>query len=147
MEGVDAMHMWADPHTGLEGKIDVEALPWIDISVGGNRVKILRVSPETQHYTLLIHAPAGQVNQRHFHSGPADFYVIEGGIDYRAGHMKAGEWAYEPAGALHEATTHPVDTLYLAHVYGPIVFLKPDDSIDFIQDWKVIQNLAAAARA
>jgi len=131
--------------SGLEGKPDMDAIPWIDVGVGGNRLKVLRVSAETQQYTILIKAPAGQVNQRHIHSGPADFYIIEGQIDYRAGTMKKGDWAYEPAGSMHEATTHPVDTLYLANVYGPIVFLKDDDSIDFIQDWMTIRDLAASA--
>ena len=131
--------------SGLEGKTDMDAIPWIDVGVGGNRIKVLRVSAETQQYTLLIKAPAGQVNQRHFHSGAADFYVIEGQIDYRAGTMKKGEWAYEPAGSRHEATTHPVDTIYLANVYGPVVFLKDDDTVDFIQDWKAVKDLAEAA--
>ena len=59
--------------------------------------------------------------------------------------MKEGDWAYEPAGSVHEATTHPVDTLYLANVYGPVVFLKEDDSVDFIQDWQVVKQLAEEA--
>jgi quercetin dioxygenase-like cupin family protein len=137
--------MWTDPTSGLEGKVVMDDIPWIDVGIGGNRLKVLRVSAETQQYTILIKAPAGQVNARHFHSGPADFYIIEGQIDYRAGTMKKGEWVYEPAGSLHEATSHPVDTLYLANVYGPVVFLKDDDSIDFIQDWKTIKDLADAA--
>ena len=74
--------------TGLEGVVKIDELPWIDIGVGDNAIKVLRVCPETQQHTILIKAPAGQVNQRHIHSGPADFYVIEGEIEYRGGTIK-----------------------------------------------------------
>ncbi|GIT33778.1 MAG: hypothetical protein Ct9H300mP4_00970 [Gammaproteobacteria bacterium] len=74
--------------TGLEGVVKIDELPWIDIGVGDNAIKVLRVCPETQQHTVLIRAPAGQVNQRHIHSGPADFYVIEGEIEYRGGTIK-----------------------------------------------------------
>ncbi len=33
-------------------------------------------------------------------SGPTDFYVIEGEIEYRGGTIKKGDWAYEAAGSL-----------------------------------------------
>ena len=72
----------AQDATGLEGVVKIDELPWIDIGVGDNAIKVLRVCPETQQHTVLIRAPAGQVNQRHIHSGPADFYVIEGEIGF-----------------------------------------------------------------
>ena len=131
---------------GLEGVVKIDKLPWIDIGVGDNAIKVLRVCPETQQHTVLIRAPAGQVNQRHIHSGPADFYVIEGEIEYRGGTIKKGDWAYEAAGSLHEATSHPKDTLYLANIYGPVIFLKEDNSVDFILDWRSYRDMDAAAR-
>jgi phosphoenolpyruvate synthase/pyruvate phosphate dikinase len=60
--------------------------------------------------------------------------------------IKKGDWAYEAAGSLHEATSHPKDTLYLANIYGPVIFLKEDDSIDFILDWRSYRDMDAAAR-
>ncbi len=136
----------AQDATGLEGVVKIDELPWIDIGVGDNAIKVLRVCPETQQHTVLIRAPAGQVNQRHIHSGPADFYVIEGEIEYRGGTIKKGDWAYEAAGSLHEATSHPKDTLYLANIYGPVIFLKEDNSVDFILDWRSYRDMDAAAR-
>lgn len=133
--------------TGLEGKVSTADLPWIDLGTGleGNRIKVLRISEETGSYSLLIHARAGTVNQAHVHSGPADFYILQGRLEYRLGEAKAGDWMYEPAGAVHDATTATEDTLYLANVHGPVIFHKPDGSLDYVQDWRTIKGLAEQA--
>ena len=55
---------------------------WIDTGTG-NQFIVLRISKETGAWSALIKAPAGQVNAPHTHLGPADFYVISGGFDYR----------------------------------------------------------------
>lgn len=114
--------------------------PWIDMG-GGNQVIVLRVSKETGFFSILIKAPAGQVNQPHTHIGPADFYVIKGGFDYRGGSAREGDWVYEPAGAVHEATTHPMDTIYLANSYGPVAFHGKNGGYAGIFDWRTIAAL------
>ncbi len=133
--------------TGLEGKVTPDDLPWIALGTGleGNKIKVLRISEETGAYSLLVWAPKGTVNQAHIHSGPADFYIIEGVLEYRAGVARTGDWMYEPAGARHDATTHIEDTLYLANVYGPLIFEKEDGSIDYVQDWRTIKALQDGA--
>jgi 2,4'-dihydroxyacetophenone dioxygenase len=118
--------------------------PWIDMG-GGNQAIVLRVSKETGFYSLLIKAPAGQVNAPHTHIGAADFYVISGGFDYRGGSARAGDWVYEPAGAVHDATTHPMDTIYLANSYGPIAFHGKDGGYAHIADWRAITAMAERA--
>jgi len=117
---------------------------WID-SGGGNQFKVLRISKETGAWSALIKAPAGQVNPPHTHLGPADFYVISGGFDYRGGSARAGDWVYEPAGAVHEATTHPVDTVYLANVYGPVAFHGKDGTYSGVLDWRAVKAMVDAA--
>lgn len=116
---------------------------WIDTG-SGNLFKVLRVSKETGAWSALIKAPAGQVNQAHTHLGPADFYVLSGQIDYRGGCAKAGDYIYEPSGAVHEATTHPVETIYLANVYGPVAFHGKDGSIAGILDWRAVKAMMEA---
>lgn len=111
----------------------------------GNELKVLRVSSETGAWSALVRAPAGQVNPPHTHLGPADFYVISGVVDYRAGVARAGDWMYEPAGAVHQATSHPEDTVYLANVYGPIAFHDEDGKIAHVLDWRAVEKLAASA--
>ena len=45
--------------TGLEGVVKIDELPWIDIGVGDNAIKVLRVCPETQQLPGLC-APQGR---------------------------------------------------------------------------------------
>ncbi len=61
-------------------------------------VKMLRISKETGWIAALVRGRAGQVNPPHTHLGPACFYVIEGGFEFRGGSARAGDWVWEPAG-------------------------------------------------
>jgi 2,4'-dihydroxyacetophenone dioxygenase len=118
---------------------------WIDTGTG-NQFIVLRISKETGAWSALVKAPAGQVNAPHTHIGPADFYVISGGFDYRGGSARAGDWVYEPAGAVHEATTHPMDTVYLANVYGPVAFHDGKGGFSSILDWRAVQAMVDVAK-
>jgi anti-sigma factor ChrR (cupin superfamily) len=119
-------------------------LDWIETG-SSNAMKVLRVSEETNGWTALIKAAAGTVNARHRHLGPADFFVISGSIEYRGGFARAGAWVYEPAGVLHEATSHPEETVYLANVHGPIAMLDDNDNVIRISDGASMAKLAASA--
>lgn len=118
---------------------------WIDTGTG-NQFLVLRISKETGAWSALIKAPAGQVNEPHTHIGPADFYVLSGGFDYRGGSARAGDWVYEPAGAVHEATTHPMDTVYLANVHGPVAFHDGKGGFSAILDWRAVQAMVDKAK-
>jgi quercetin dioxygenase-like cupin family protein len=112
----------------------------------GNQFKVLRISKETGAWSALVKAPAGQVNAPHTHLGPADFYVLSGRIDYRGGSAGPGDWFYEPAGAVHEATTHPVETVYLANVYGPVAFHDGKGGFSYVLDWRAVQGMVDATK-
>ena len=118
---------------------------WIDAG-DGNQFLVLRISKETGAWSALVKARAGQVNAPHTHIGPADFYVLSGGFDYRGGSAREGDWVYEPAGAVHEATTHPVDTVYLANVHGPVAFHDNKGGIAGILDWRAVQKMVDNAK-
>ncbi|HLW70560.1 MAG TPA: cupin domain-containing protein [Candidatus Binataceae bacterium] len=113
---------------------------WIQ-SRDGNQFRVLRISKETGAWSALIKAPAGQVNASHTHLGPADFFVLSGQIDYRGGSAKAGDYIYEPAGAVHDATSHPVETVYLANVFGPVAIHGKDGTIAGVLDWRAIKAM------
>ena len=118
---------------------------WINAG-DGNEFLVLRISKETGAWSALVRAKAGQVNAPHTHIGPADFYVLSGGFDYRGGSAREGDWVYEPAGAVHEATTHPVDTVYLANVHGPVAFHDSKGGIAGILDWRAVQKMVDNAQ-
>ena len=104
-----------------------------------------RVSPSSDDSA--IKSAAGSVFPAHRHLGAADFYVLEGAIEYRAGTARAGFWGYEPLGAIHEATTATEDTVYLFNSYGPIAFLAEDGSVASVMSWEAIRDLAKAVTA
>jgi len=116
---------------------------WIE-TAGGNSLKILRVSEETGSWSALFKAEPGTVNPPHVHLGPADFYVITGSIEYRGGVARAGDWVYEPNGAVHEATQHSEETIYLGNVHGPMAFLDDDGEVAYVQDWRAIKAMKDA---
>jgi anti-sigma factor ChrR (cupin superfamily) len=115
----------------LAALVDTTAMEWDDLG-GGNAFKVLWVSEETGAWTALIKSAAGQVNAPHVHLGPADFFVLSGRMEYRGGVAEAGAWIYEPAGAVHDATTTPVETVYLANVRGPLAFFDADGRITHV---------------
>lgn len=137
-EKPETVSMYFDPlDAALVRSNDAEWIP----SGDGNEFKILRISKETGAWSALIKAPAGQVNAPHTHLGPADFLVLSGQIDYRGGCAKTGDYIYEPAGAVHDATSHPVETIYYANVYGPVAFHGKDGSIAGVLDWRAVKAL------
>ena len=115
-------------------------LKWTE-TAGGNSIKVLRVSEETGSWSALFRAAKGTTNPPHIHLGPADFYVIEGVLEFRGGVSRAGDWIYEPNGAVHESTHHPEETIYLANVHGGIAFTGENQEILGISDWRAMKAL------
>jgi 2,4'-dihydroxyacetophenone dioxygenase len=111
--------------------VDTEAMEW-DETGGGNALKVLWASEETGAWTALIKSAAGQVNAPHVHLGPANFLVLSGEMEYRGGFARAGSFIYEPLGAVHDATTTPVETVYLSNVFGPLAFLDANGKVSHV---------------
>lgn len=104
--------------------VDTNSLPWIGAPDDLIKIKVMRISAETGHVSLIVKQNGAA--PPHYHLGPADFFVTSGKIGYRAGPPQgygAGTYMLEPAGARHEAT-QPVETdlIYTANVWGPIQF-------------------------
>ena len=73
---------------GIDGLVRPDDIEWSG-NPDGNQMKVLRVSEETGSWSALFKARAGTANPPHRHLGPADFYIIEGAIEYRAGTARA----------------------------------------------------------
>ncbi len=131
------------PFVPEEVNIDVEELPWMPTSEGG-WAKVLRACPETGTWTVLFKQEAGTHVPPHKHLAPADFYVLKGRIEYRGGTAKAGHFAREPMGAVHEKTTFPEETIYLFTSYGPLAMHGPDGEIVGVTDAEAMHKLMLA---
>jgi len=115
-------------------------LPWHDLG-DGTYFKLLRVSPETGVWTSLVKMEAGERFSAHKHLGAAEFFVTKGSFDYRAGTARAGDYGYEPLGAMHGATTCTEESELIITTYGPIAFLNEDGSIQMVYDFEAAKRL------
>jgi anti-sigma factor ChrR (cupin superfamily) len=133
------------PFEPTELVIDVDELPWVPMGVG-SWGKVLRTCPETGAWTIMFKQEAGSFAPPHKHLAAADFYVLEGRIEYRGGVATAGHFAREPLNAVHEKTTFPEETIYLFTSYGPMAMYGPDGNIESVLDAELLQRLIEPGR-
>ena len=115
-------------------------MPWHTLGPG-TYFKLLRVSEETGTWTSLVKMEAGSRFAAHKHLGAAEFFVLKGAFEYRAGTAKAGDYGYEPLGAVHGATTCTIESEYVITTYGPIAFLNEDGSLQMVYDFDAAKRL------
>lgn len=123
--------------------VNVDDLDWTPMGEGAWG-KVLHACTETGSWTVMLKQAAGSVVPPHRHLAAAEFYVLQGCVEYRGGVAKAGHFAREPMGALHERTSFSEDTIYLFKSYGPLAMLSPEGNVIGITDATVMQALAAA---
>ena len=126
--------------------IDTEDMPWLPMGEGAWG-KILRTCPETGRWTVLFKQEAGTHAPPHRHLGAADFFVLQGRIEYRGGVATAGCFAREPMNAIHERTEFVEETIYLFAAEGPMAMLAEDGSIAGIMDASTFAAMRDAAAA
>jgi 2,4'-dihydroxyacetophenone dioxygenase len=122
-----------------------EDLPWMPLGPG-TWYKLLRTSAETGTWSALLKMEAGSRFAPHKHLGAAEFYVLKGALEYRAGIARAGDYGYEPLGVEHGATTCSEETVITFTAYGPIVFYNEDGSIQMILDWEFVNKQHAGEK-
>ena len=121
-------------------------LPWLEFG-GGIDFKVLRTSQETGAWSVLFRCAAGSSFRPHRHLGGGEYLVLKGKMDVRGGRdnggitASAGDYGYEPNGALHEVTFFPEETeLYFTN-HGAIQFLTDDLQPDFVLDFAMLEEL------
>ncbi|PCI52599.1 MAG: hypothetical protein COB36_14730 [Alphaproteobacteria bacterium] len=113
--------------------IRMDDLPWIPM-VEGVDFKLLRACNVTGAWTVYFRAAAGASFPRHQHYGAGEYMVTKGRMVYRAGEAGAGDYGYEPLGAIHELTSFPEYTeLYFTNS-GPVVFIEENGTVNSILD-------------
>jgi len=122
--------------------VSTGSLPWMPLGPG-TWYKLLRVSAETGTWSALLKMDPGARFSPHKHFGAADFYVLKGALEYRAGIARAGDYGYEPLGVEHGATTCAEETILTFTAYGPIVFYNEGGAVSMILDWEFVQKQAA----
>jgi hypothetical protein len=114
--------------------------PWIEQSPM-TKTKVLWVGRETGSWALLAFWKAGFVAGRHKHLAGAHVFVVSGKMATGDIIMTAGDYIYEPAGVMHEATTAFEDTVQLFISLGPIARLDDAGGITGVTTWQDIESL------
>jgi anti-sigma factor ChrR (cupin superfamily) len=125
--------------------IQSDDVQWFPLGPGTS-YKLFRVSPETGQWSGLIRMEAGARFAPHKHYGAAEFFVLKGALEYRAGVAHAGAYGYEPNTVEHGATTCSEETIITFTAYGPIIFYNEDGTPGLILDWEFVKKQAEGAK-
>ncbi len=121
-----------------------EDLPWHSLGDGAY-YRLLRYSDETGHFSIILRLDKGGCFAGHYHLGAGEFLMLKGELNYADSVAKAGDWGYEPLGAVHADTNVTMDTELLFIGYGPIAFTDDDGNIVKILDGKLLNDVASGA--
>jgi anti-sigma factor ChrR (cupin superfamily) len=125
--------------------IQSDDVQWFPLGPGTS-YKLFRVSPETGQWSGLIKMEAGARFAPHKHYGAAEFFVLKGALEYRAGIARAGAYGYEPNTVEHGATTCAEETVITFTAYGPIIFYNEDGTPGLILDWEFVKKQAEGVK-
>ena len=120
--------------------------PWIE-QTPMTSVKVLWVGRELGCWASLHHWKKGYVARPHKHLAGAHAYIMSGKLRVRDGVLNAGDYTYEPAGILHDATTALEDTVTLFIGQGPILYFDDNGAVTGCLNWEVFEKLREKAGA
>ena len=118
-----------------------EDRPWHSLGNGAH-YRLLRTSPETCQFSIILKLDAGGMFAGHYHLGAGEFLMLKGELKYKDDVARAGDWGYEPLGAVHADTNVEMETELLFIGYGPIAFTNEDGSIAQILDAQLLKDVA-----
>jgi anti-sigma factor ChrR (cupin superfamily) len=113
--------------------------PWIE-TTPMSKVRVLWVGRESGSWASVIHWKKGYAAPPHKHLAGAHVFVLSGKLQVRDGTLYAGDYVYEAAGVLHDATTALEDTTYLFIGTGPFIFFD-ENGFTRYTDWEVMERL------
>jgi len=125
-------------------------LKWAPFSEG-IWLKVLRISPETGTWTILLKCQAGSAFARHRHLAAGEYFMLSGRMELRGGAQAGGvtalpgDYGFEPVSVIHDSTCFPVDSEMLFTNHGAVQFLDEQDDTAFVLDWEAVQRMASAA--
>ncbi|WYZ36117.1 hypothetical protein EsH8_X_000764 [Colletotrichum jinshuiense] len=108
-------------------------------------IKLVKLTPETGAYTVMIRAEKGGVLPRHRHDESAEIYVIRGdGNHPQTGHFAHGDYVLERKGAIHDPLTFHCDVEMLMISNGPSTFIDEEGRDLYKMDIPMLRALEAS---
>ena len=118
--------------------------PWVETEPGKAWMKVLWTGPEGGGWAALFRWRKGYVAAAHKHLSDAHTYVLKGKLKVRDGVLGAGDYDYEPNGALHDATVALEDTEYLFICNGPVLFFDESGLTSYL-GWEELTRMRDSA--
>lgn len=112
---------------------DINKIDYVSLGEGV-RFKLLRFCKVTGDWVLYVEMQPGVKFGRHKHISPAEFFVLKGHLKFEGGSARAGVYAYEEIGEIHEEACGEEVTEFLYFGHGPVAFIDQDDKLLFIAD-------------
>lgn len=135
--------------TGIEGGVDTNAMPWLDIpKISGMSIKPLRASNESGMFSMIVKLDAGTSLDRLVFLGAMDLMVLSGELSIPEGDLKSaigpGLWGYIPANTRVQSICSEVETEFLANCFSAFGILDSTSKhISFLMTAMDIAALAA----
>lgn len=130
--------------------VSTHSMAWAEFSPG-IWMKVLRLSPETGTWSLLLRAEAGASFARHRHLAAGEYFMLSGKMELRGGAQAGGvtalpgDYGWEPVSVIHDHTYFPEPTEFLFTNHGAVQFVDEQGNTTMVLDWEVVQALAAKA--
>jgi hypothetical protein len=129
----------------LKDAVVADALPWQPYS-DGLATKVLYVFERSSWFASMLKAQPGATLPRRRYVGPLDMYVLSGRVQFTDGTIaERGWWIHEPAGAVEDVVTFPVETVLLVNTYGTVLEYDAVGAVTRIIDGWSLQREPAAA--
>lgn len=130
----------------LQDAVDAATLPWQPFGEG-IWTKILHVFERSSWFASLIKVEAGATIPRRRYVGPVDMYVMSGGAQFGDAVAERGWWVHEPAGAVDDVVTFPLETVLLVNTYGTVLEYDVSGNVTRIIDGYTLQRELATTAA
>ena len=122
-------------------------MEWIETWPDQAWMKVLWTGAETGTWAVLYKWRKGFVAPPHKHIGAAHIFILSGKLKVRDGILEAGDYGYEPNGAVHDETMTLEDCEYLFICHGATVMTEAvgSDKVIGYFGWEHVQAYAAGA--
>lgn len=126
--------------------VNSKNLPWLPLAPKVS-IKILRLSPESGGFAVIVRAEEGGILPRHRHLESAEIFIIQGsGGHPQTGFFTEGDYISEEKGAVHDPLVFGNEVELLMISNGPSAFLSDDDEEVHMMDVPMLEQLAETAK-
>lgn len=119
----------------------LDDVPWSALSPGV-QMRVVHADPVSGRWSAVVHMLPGSRLMPHRHIGASEFFVLEGcGTHPQAGSFQPGDYAWEPAGAVHTEVVAEHDLRLFMVSHGSSEFLRPNGLVWYVSDAAYFDSL------